>query len=112
MRVLAAALEAYDGVTIEQIRAKSTALTSRFIELVDERVGLEVVSPRDPGRRGSQVSFRHTDAAAVHERLVGRGLQGDFRNPDILRFGFAPLYTSFTDVWDAVEILSAVAVSK
>jgi kynureninase len=112
MRVLAAALEAYDGVTIEQIRAKSTALTSRFIELVDGRVGLDVISPRDPGRRGSQVSLRHTDAAAVHERLVGRGLQGDFRNPDILRFGFAPLYTSFTDVWDAVEILSAVAVSK
>ncbi|MDP2623052.1 MAG: kynureninase [Actinomycetota bacterium] len=108
MRILDAALDAYDGADIAAVRAKGIALTDLFIELVDDRLGLEVLSPRDSDRRGSQVSLRHPNAAAVYETLVDRGLQGDFRNPDILRFGFAPLYVSFTDAWDAVEILAAV----
>jgi kynureninase len=108
MRILDAALDAYDGADIAAVRAKGIALTDLFIELVDDRLGLEVLSPRDSDRRGSQVSLRHPNAAAVYETLVDRGLQGDFRNPDILRFGFAPLYVSFADAWDAVEILAAV----
>ena len=108
MRILDAALDAYDEADIAAVRAKGIALTDLFIELVDDRLGLEVLSPRDSDRRGSQVSLRHPNAAAVYETLVDRGLQGDFRNPDILRFGFAPLYVSFADAWDAVEILAAV----
>ena len=108
MRILDAALDAYDGADIAAVRAKGIALTDLFIELVDDRLGLEVLSPRDSDRRGSQVSLRHPNAAAVYETLVDRGLQGDFRSPDILRFGFAPLYVSFADAWDAVEILAAV----
>jgi kynureninase len=108
MRILDAALDAYDGADIAAVRAKGIALTDLFIELVDDRLGLEVLSPRDSDRRGSQVSLRHPNAAAVYETLVDRGLQGDFRNPDILRFGFAPLHVSFADAWDAVEILAAV----
>jgi kynureninase len=108
MSILDAALDAYDRVDLAAVRAKSVALTSRFIDLVDARLGLEVLSPRDPERRGSQVSLRHPEAAAVHDKLMGAGLQGDVRSDDILRFGFNPLYVSFADVWDAVEILAAV----
>jgi len=108
MSLLDAALDVYDGIGMSELRAKSVALTGLFIDLVDERLGLEVASPRDPQRRGSQVSLRHPDAAGVYERLVAAGLQGDVRPPDLLRFGFAPLYVSFTDVWDAVDVLAGV----
>ena len=108
MSLLAAALDAYEGVDIGRVRAKSIALTGLFIDLVDQRLGLEVASPRDPERRGSQVSLRHPDAPGVYDRLVAAGLQGDVRPPDLLRFGFAPLYVSFSDVWDAVDILDSV----
>lgn len=108
MSLLATALDAYDGIDMSALRAKSVALTGLFIDLVDERLGLEVASPRDPERRGSQVSLRHPDAAGVYERLVAAGLQGDVRPPDLLRFGFAPLYVSFTAVWDAVDVLAGV----
>lgn len=108
MSILDAALDAYDGIDIAAVRAKSIALTGLFIDLVDERLGLEVASPRDSEKRGSQVSLRHPDASGVYERLVAAGLQGDVRPPDLLRFGFAPLYVSFTDVWDAVDILAGV----
>ncbi|HSM00989.1 MAG TPA: kynureninase [Acidimicrobiia bacterium] len=108
MAVLDAALDAYDGVAMTAVREKTIALTELFIDLVDERLGLEVASPRDPRERGSQVSLRHPDAAGMYERLVAAGLQGDHRPPDLLRFGFAPLYVSYADVWDAVDILSSV----
>ena len=107
MRMLAAALDAYDGVTIDDIRAKSIALTDFFMEAVDEQCdGYAIVTPRDGRFRGSQVSLRHPDARDLHERLVDRGLRGDHRNPGLLRFGFAPLYNTFTEVWDAVQILA------
>jgi kynureninase len=108
MAILDAALDAYDGVDLAAVRAKSVALTGLFIDLVDERLRLDVASPRDPELRGCQVSLRHPDAAGVYDRLVAVGLQGDLRPPDLLRFGFAPLYVSFTDVWDAVDILAGV----
>ena len=97
------------------LRAKSLALTELFIALVGARCagqGLELVTPRDPPRRGSQVSFAHAEGGyAVMQALIERGVIGDFRAPDMLRFGFTPLYTRFVDVWDAVDVLHAVLAS-
>ncbi len=94
----------------EQARAKSLALTGLFMRLIDERLdgrGLELVTPRDEAR-GSQVSYRHPDGFAVVNALISQGVVGDYREPGILRFGFAPLYTGYVDVWDAVETLRRV----
>ena len=105
-----AALDACGGMAA--LRTKSLALTDLFIALVEARCGghgLTLVTPRDPSQRGSQVSFAHADAGyPVMQALIDRGVVGDFRAPDILRFGFTPLYTRFVDVWDAVEHLQQV----
>ena len=97
------------------LRSKSLALTDLFIALVEQRCaghGLTIVTPREPGQRGSQVSVAHADGAhAIVQALIARGVIGDFRAPDILRFGFAPLYTRFVDVWDAVDRLAQVLES-
>ena len=97
------------------LRRKSLALTDLFIALVEQRCaghGLTIVTPRDPRQRGSQVSVAHADGAhAIVQALIARGVVGDFRAPDILRFGFAPLYTRFVDVWDAVDRLAQVLES-
>lgn len=89
------------------LRRKSIALTELFIELVEARCaghGLSLASPRDAAVRGSQVCFAHESGGyAMVQALIERGVIGDFRAPDILRFGFTPLYTSYTDVWNAVE---------
>ncbi|HEV8313317.1 MAG TPA: kynureninase [Burkholderiaceae bacterium] len=94
------------------LRDKSLALTRLFIELVETRCagqGLSLVTPRDERQRGSQVCFAHDEGAyAIVQALIARGVIGDFRAPDIARFGFTPLYTSFVDVWDAVEHLKQV----
>ena len=94
------------------IREKSIALTELFIELVEHRCAghdLTLASPREAGRRGSQVSFAHpSHGYEIMQALIARGVIGDFRAPDILRFGFTPLYTRFVDVWDAVDRLGAV----
>ncbi|MGL1833881.1 kynureninase [Rhodocyclaceae bacterium SMB388] len=90
-----------------QIRHKSVALTELFIERVEVRCpGLTLASPRDSRIRGSQVSFHHPQGYALMQALISRGVVGDFRAPDIVRFGFAPLYVGYCDVWDAVETLS------
>ena len=97
---------------IEAIREKSIALTQLFIDLVEQRCaghGLTLASPRDASQRGSQVSFAHpTHGYQIMQALIARGVIGDFRAPDLLRFGFTPLYTRFVDAWDAVERLHAV----
>lgn len=94
------------------LRAKSLQLTAHFMALVESRCaghGLGLVTPREDSRRGSQVSFARAEGAyAVMQALIARGVIGDFRAPDILRFGFTPLYTRFVDVWDAVEHLRQV----
>jgi kynureninase len=94
------------------IRQKSMGLTGLFIELVDSRCAghdLALVTPRDADDRGSQVSIAHeTGGYAIMQALIARGVIGDFRAPDILRFGFTPLYTRFVDVWDAVDRLDSV----
>ena len=97
---------------MQALREKSVALTGLFIELVEERCaghGLKLVSPRDPALRGSQVCFaREEGAYAIVQALIERGVIGDFRAPDVLRFGFTPLYTRYADVWEAVERLHQV----
>ena len=96
------------------LRRKSVALTDLFVALVEARCaghGLELVSPRDARRRGSQVSWRMADgdaAYAIVQALIRRGVIGDFRAPGVLRFGFAPSYLRHADVWDAVEHLRTV----
>ena len=101
---------AYGGLAA--IRDKSIALADLFIELVESRCaghGLSLARPRDAGDRGSQVCFAHpTGGYAMMQALIARGVIGDFRAPDILRFGFTPLYTRFVDVWDAVDRLEHV----
>jgi kynureninase len=94
---------------IPALRAKSMALTQRFIELVEQECpALVLFSPRAAERRGSQVSFRHPRAAAVMDGLIQHGVIGDLRMPDVLRFGFAPLYLRFVDLWEAVAVLKQV----
>ena len=104
-------LEIFEQSSISAIRAKSLALTDLFIALVEARCGdhpLGLVTPREHARRGSQVSFTHPHGYAVMAALIARGVIGDYREPAIMRFGFTPLYTSFADVWDAVEILREI----
>ncbi len=97
------------------LREKSLALTELFIRLVEQRCadqGLTLQTPQEAGLRGSQVSFAREDGGyAIMQALIARGVIGDFRAPDILRFGFTPLYTRFIDVWDAVEHLRQVLES-
>jgi kynureninase len=115
MVALDEALKIWERTSIEAVRTKSVALTKLFIELVERecgRHGLKLASPRDPVLRGSQVSFAHDDAYAVMQALIARDVVGDFRAPDILRFGFTPLYTCFVDVFDAVEALKEMLDSE
>jgi kynureninase len=111
LAALDAALDAFDGVPLDALRAKSLALTDLFLDLVDARVGLRSITPRRHLERGSQVSLCHPDAPAVMAALIARGVIGDVRPPDLLRFGFAPLYVRFVDVWQAVEVLAEVVSS-
>ncbi|MYM36384.1 kynureninase [Duganella sp. FT50W] len=101
-------LNVHHQTSMQAIRAKSLALTDLFIELVEQRCAahpLGLVTPRAHAQRGSHVSFTHPHGYAVMQALIARGVIGDYREPAIMRFGFTPLYTSHTDVWDAVEIL-------
>ena len=109
---LDAALEVFDDVDLDLIRDKSVSLTETFIQLVDQSgLPFDVVSPRDAAVRGSQVCLRHPDGYAIVQALIDRGVIGDFRSPDVLRFGFAPLYISHVDVFEAVRQLSTVMES-
>jgi kynureninase len=104
-------LEVFAQTSMAAIRQKSLALTDLFIALVEARCAehpLELVTPREHARRGSQVSFAHPHGYAVMAALIARGVIGDYREPHIMRFGFTPLYTSFADVWDAVDILKQI----
>jgi kynureninase len=104
------AAEPFGGMTA--LRRKSLALTRAFADGVEARCaghGLKLVSPRDDALRGSQVCFAHPGIGyPVMQALIARGVVGDFRAPDILRFGFTPLYTRFVDVWHAVGHLQQV----
>jgi kynureninase len=109
LSVLDAALDVWDTVEMADVRAASIALSERFIADVEARCpSLKLASPRDPHARGSQVSFRHPQGYAVMQALIERGVIGDFRTPDILRFGFTPLYIGADDVTKAVDVLADI----
>ena len=107
MQALDAALDAFDGVDLAQVKAKADQLFDIFVDAV-AGLGLELATPRDPARRGTQVSLRHPEAYAVMQALIARGVIGDFREPGILRFGLTPLYLRFEDVFRAAEILGDI----
>ncbi|RMC35721.1 kynureninase [Paracoccus alkanivorans] len=109
MTALDAALDIWDGVELADLRARSVELTEAFIAGVEANCpGVTLNSPRDPDMRGSQVSFRHPQGYAVMQALIAEGVIGDFRAPDVLRFGFAPLYNDLQDVQRAVDILARI----
>ncbi|MGW0861188.1 kynureninase [Streptomyces sp. NPDC002611] len=109
MLALEAALEVWDGVPVEAVRAKSLALTDFFLDCVAEYVPegrVECLTPVAHAERGSQIALRCDDAGEVMKRLIERGVVGDFRAPDVLRFGFTPLYVGFADVERAARVLA------
>ncbi len=112
MIALEAALEVWEGVDLQALRARSMALGDLFIAEVERRCGAEpglrLVSPRDAAARGSQVSFAHPEGYAVMRALIARGVIGDFRAPDMMRFGFAPLYVGEQDVTRAAAALEDI----
>lgn len=106
---LDAALDAFDGVTMAEVRGRSAALTTQLIDLVDALAPeLEVITPREPARRGSQVALRHPQAYGLCHALIARGVVGDFREPDVLRLGLAPLYVRHADLVTAVGAIRDV----
>ena len=114
LRAVLHGVRCFEGVDMEDVAAKSRSLSELLIRLADERLarhGFALASPREPARRGSQVSFRHPDAYAVSKALRAAGVVVDFRSPDILRFGITPLYTRHVDVWDAIDALARVMAS-
>ncbi|MFB8777328.1 kynureninase [Streptomyces broussonetiae] len=114
MLALEAALEVWDGVSVDAVRAKSLALTDFFLECVAAYVPagrVECLTPDAHAERGSQVALRCADAGRVMARLIERGVVGDFRHPDVLRFGFTPLYVGFGGVERAARVLAEVISS-
>jgi kynureninase len=97
------------------LRAKAMRMGDLFVALVEERCaghGLTLACPRDAAARGSQVRFRHPQGYAIVQALVARGVIGDFRTPDILRFGLAPLYLRYDDIWRAADELAGILATR
>jgi kynureninase len=108
LRGVDVALDAMQGVEVAALRQKSLALTELFMARVGALLpGLDIVTPRQPSLRGSQVGISFDKGYAVIQAMIERGVIGDFRAPDLMRFGFAPLYVRYQDVWDAAEILAS-----
>ncbi len=106
MAALDAALDVFDGVDMVALRERSIALSEDFIRRIEaDCPELELASPRDPERRGSQVSFRFAEGYAAMQALIAQGVIGDFRAPDVMRFGFTPLYIGFAEVETAARAL-------
>jgi kynureninase len=114
MAALEAGIATFDGIAIADVQAKSRRLSRLFVDEVEARCGDEVrlASPPDPALRGSHVVFAHREGYAVMQALIARGVVGDFRAPDLMRFGFTPLYTRYVDVVRAAEILADILESR
>jgi kynureninase len=113
LAALEAALDVWDRVDMADLRARSLELTDRFIAGVEAACpDLRLATPRDHAQRGSQVSFRHPEGYAIMQALIARGVIGDFRAPDILRFGFTPLFIGLDDVDRAVAILTDIMATR
>lgn len=105
---LESGVESFDGVDMDAIWAKSVALFDLFAALVEQRCaghGLECISPKDPDKRGSHISYRHPHAFEICQALIEAEVIGDFRAPDVARFGLTPLYLGYEDIWIAVDRL-------
>jgi kynureninase len=113
LTALDAGLATFDGVGMAEVEAKARALSQMFVAKVERRCGgqLALASPRDPAERASHVSFAHPQGYAIMQAAIARGLVGDFREPDLLRFGFAPLYNRFEEIWRAAEILGDIVAT-
>jgi kynureninase len=107
MQALDAALDAFEGVDLRAVKAKADRLFELFTAEI-AGLGLGLATPSDPEQRGTQVSLRHPEAYAVMQALISRGVIGDFREPDILRFGLTPLYLRYEDVWRAARTLHEI----
>jgi kynureninase len=111
---LDAGLDTFDGIAMADVETKSHALLKLFIDEVEARCGDEVrlFGPRDLADRGSHVCFAHPQGYAVMQALIARGIVGDFRAPDLMRFGFTPLYTRFEDAWRAADVLADILAKR
>jgi kynureninase len=114
LAALDAGLSTFEGLAMADLAQKSRGLSQLFVNEVEARCGGEVrlASPRDPAQRGSHVVFAHPGSYAIMQALIGHGVVGDFRPPDLMRFGFAPLYNSFEDIARAAEILDAIVTTR
>ena len=114
LAALDAGLATFDGIAMHQLAAKSRSLSQLFVSQVEDRCGDETLlaSPRDPMQRGSHVVFAHSEGYAVMQALIARGVIGDFRAPNLMRFGFAPLYNSHSEVVRAAEILADILATR
>jgi kynureninase len=110
LTALDAGLDAFADIRMADVEAKARSLLKLFIAEVEARCGDEVrlFGPRDLAARGSHVCFTHPEGYAVMQALIARGIVGDFRAPDLMRFGFTPLYTSFEDAWRAADALADI----
>ena len=113
MTALEAALSVWDGIDMQDIRDASIALSGLFIEEVERRCpDLTLISPRDPQNRGSHVSFSFEHGYAAMQALISKDVIGDFRAPDVMRFGFTPLFLDRADIIRAVDVLQGILDSK
>lgn len=115
LAALEAGIATFDGVDMVVAREKSVALGDLFLGLMEDKCGsfgFQLACPRDGVQRGSQVSFSHAESYAIMQALIAKGVIGDFRAPDILRFGLTPLYLRYRDVWQAVEILARIMADE
>jgi kynureninase len=107
-------LRTFEGIDMAAVRDKSMRLGDLFIDLIEARLPgvFELACPRDAGRRGSQVALRHPQAYAIVQALIAAGVVGDFRAPDIARFGLTPLYLGYADVFEAVARMHDVMTQE
>jgi kynureninase len=114
LAALDAGLGTFDGIAMANVEAKSRKLSQLFVDEVETRCGDEVqlFGPRDAQKRGSHVCFAHPQGYAVMQALIARGIVGDFRSPDLMRFGFAPLYNRFEEVWRAAGAMADILATR
>lgn len=109
LAALESGVDAFEGVTLERLWTKSIALFDVFFGLVEQRCPeLQCISPRGPDQRGSHISYRHPHAFELCQALIADGVIGDFRAPDVIRFGLTPLYLGFEELWHAVDRMARI----
>ncbi|MBT6771360.1 MAG: aminotransferase class V-fold PLP-dependent enzyme, partial [Thiotrichales bacterium] len=108
-------LEIFNGISMTMVREKSIQLSETFITLIQQECaefGFELLSPKNADLRGSQISFKHDNAYPIMQALISHGVIGDYREPNILRFGISPLYMRFEDIWEAIMCLKNIMESR